>query len=216
MVAAFGKLEGLRMLELGDQVCESKHPEPTGKAYYSNRGVLHTSFDLNGLNGSIKVNISKPFARKWLGVFDVVTNAGTLEHVEPLSYQHPAFKNVHDALRPGGIAIHLVPDAHELDERGAWKGHCGNYYDRAFFELIAKQSGSTLLRHEIIRGLSCACIRRDAAPFMADKAALAGAIHRREGGAIYPGINDLPVITRPWRKFKHALIPHVRRWVGKA
>ncbi len=85
--ATIGNLAGKRMLELGDQTIDTDQiPESTGKEYYENRGVLHTSFDLNGNHGALRVDLSKPIRNPdWLGAFDIITNSGTSEHVEPLA-----------------------------------------------------------------------------------------------------------------------------------
>src|SRR5450631_3290756 len=127
---SIGGLTGKRMLEFGDQELGADlGPETTGKQYYENRGVTHTSFDLGGERGSIRVDLGKPFRKaEWLGTFDIVTNSGTSEHVEPFERQYFVFMNAHNCLARGGIAVHLVPDVAELDERGHWKGHCNYYY----------------------------------------------------------------------------------------
>ena len=210
--AALGDLGGERLLELGDQVITTEWiPEATGKEYYENRGVLHTSFDLNGNHGALRVNLSKPIRNPdWLGAFDIVTNAGTSEHIEPFKSQYRCFMNIHNCLRQGGIAVHLVPDIVELEQRGHWKNHCNYYYSHEFFALLAELNGYALLSSKVIDGLRCVCLRKDAeGPFTPERDALLAAIAQKKGGTVYPGINDHPMIrpftwvlneTRPMRQ----------------
>ncbi len=124
-----GELSGKKMLELGNQhTMDDSIPEKTGKTYFKNRDVNHISVDLNGLDGALKLNLSKPEQfLQWEGYFDIVTNSGTSEHVEPKSAQYECFLIIHDCLKVGGIAVHLVPDINELENKGCWKGHCNNY-----------------------------------------------------------------------------------------
>src|SRR5579871_1806814 len=87
-------LDGKRMLEFGDQIIASGIFPKTAKKYFERRGVAHTSFDLNGKRGSIQVDLGEPFHNpEWLDAFDIVTNAGTSEHVEPFERQYVVFMN---------------------------------------------------------------------------------------------------------------------------
>ena len=200
---ALGDLAGKRMLELGDQIIGKSEPisESTGKEYFENRGVFHTSFDLNGKHGALRVDLSKPIRNsEWLGTFDIVTNAGTSEHVEPFRSQYECFMNIQNCLRQGGIAVHLVPDIVELEQRGRWKNHCNYYYSHEFFALLTELNGYDLLSSKVINGLRCVCLRKDAeGPFTPDRDALLAAIARKAGGKVYPAINDNPMI-RPFRR----------------
>jgi len=173
---------GLRMLELGDQVIDDDLiPEKTGKEYFVNRGYQHVSVDLNGRNGSIAKDLSKPRQfNVWHGDFDVVTNSGTTEHVEPLNAQYRCFSIIHDCLRLNGISIHVVPDANELDQRGAWADHCPFYYSTDFFEMLAAQCGYLIQSNTVINGLRCVSLlkARDI-PFTKNEKAFANAISVR-------------------------------------
>jgi hypothetical protein len=214
VAATLGQLRGLRMLELGDQTIASDAiPENTGKAYYENRGVAHTSFDLNGANGALRVDLSRRIRKRaWLGAFDVVTNSGTTEHVEPYDAQYVCFLNVHNCLRPGGVAISLVPDVEELDRNGAWKNHCNHYYSHAFFARLAELNRYDMVASKLINGLRCAALRKTRdAPFTRDRAAVLAGIARREGGMVYRGIND-----RRSRSFKRRFRRAVRSLFGDA
>ncbi len=197
---ALGDLAGKRMLELGDQIIGKSEPisESTGKEYFENRGVFHTSFDLNGKHGALRVDLSKPIRNsEWLGTFDIVTNAGTSEHVEPFRSQYECFMNIQNCLRQGGIAVHLVPDIVELEQRGRWKNHCNYYYSHDFFALLANLNGYDLLSSKVINGLRCVCLRKNAeVPFTRNRDAVLAAIARRKIGTFGRVLN----VTHPIRQ----------------
>jgi len=180
---AFGDARGLRMLELGDQVIsEPDIAEETGKTYFVNRGLHHVSVDINGLHGAVVRDLTKPeqFV-DWHGSFDILTNSGTSEHVEPFEAQYECFKIIHDCVRIGGIAVHLVPDVHERDKHGAWKDHCRYYYSKSFFELLAKECANELLSNTVINGLRCATVMKtNNTPFMDDRAEFLKSIAQRD------------------------------------
>lgn len=183
MEKAFGATAGYRMLELGDQVIsDSSIPEETGKEYFSNRGIDHVSVDINGLHGAIVRDLTRPeqFV-EWHGSFDIVTNSGTTEHVEPFESQHDCFGIIHNCIRVGGIAVHLVPDVDERDKRGAWINHSRFYYSSSFFQNLAKECEYDLLENTVINGLRCAALRKTRnVPFMADRAGFLERIAQRE------------------------------------
>ena len=134
----YSSVNGLKMLELGNQVIrpDKKISETTGKAYFTRLGYEHTSIDLNGLDGALVKDLSKlqDFS-EYKECFDVITNAGTIEHVEPYEAQHTAFLNVHNSLKIGGVAIHIGPDV-EFAKRGP----CQYYYDLPFWHNITENS----------------------------------------------------------------------------
>jgi len=180
--ATLGGLRGKRMLELGNQrIDDDPIPEKTGKQYFENRGLEHISVDLNGLDGAQKRDLSRPeqFA-EWNNYFDIVTNSGTSEHVEPLAAQYECFKIMHNCLKVGGIALHIVPDINELRIKGARKGHCANYYSFDFFKLIAEENNYRLLSLRILDDLIYSCLKKVTdAPFMKDRKAFFKFITRR-------------------------------------
>lgn len=220
--ATIGDLAGKYMLELGDQAIKNEGiPELTGKKYYQNRGVLHTSFDLNGREGAIRVDLSEPICNEeWLNAFDIVTNAGTTEHVEPFESQYVCFLNVHNCLKQGGVAIHILPDAVELEERGAWRDHCNYYFTHDFFALLAELNGYTLVSSKVINGSRCVCLQKNSdTPFTAEKETLLAAIVRNEecGTTVYLGINDNPrfrPLKRMYISFRDIGRP-VRRYLSR-
>ncbi|MFH1868897.1 MAG: hypothetical protein ABH843_08000 [Candidatus Omnitrophota bacterium] len=188
-----GELSGKHMLELGNQyIIEDSIPEKIGKKYFNNRGVNHVSVDLNGLDDALKLDLSKPEQFLiWHSYFDIVTNSGTSEHVEPKSGQYNCFLIIHNCLKVGGVAIHLIPDANELKDKMCWKGHCNNYYSCDFVRMLAKNNNYKLISLKIMDGLVCFCLQKtEDAPFMENRREFLKHITRRSGGAIYPGIND--------------------------
>lgn len=212
--ATIGELAGKSMLELGNQrIKVPSIEEATGREYYERRGVAHTAFDLNGRDGAIPVDLAKPdTSGRWRGRFDIITNSGTTEHVEPHEAQYECFRNIHAWLRRGGVAVHMVPDVRALDEEGVWEGHCGNYYSLEFFELLAVQCGYTLVHPEPISGLVCVGLQKDGdTPFGCERSALLAGIARRDVGKIYRGINDESALNRLLR----GLRVRVRRGVQR-
>jgi hypothetical protein len=86
-----------------------------------------TSIDLNGENGSLKINLATKLPS--MPTYDLITNFGTTEHV---SNQYQCWKNVHSLLEDNGIVISEIP---EID---SWKNHCKYYVDKRFFESMNK------------------------------------------------------------------------------
>jgi len=157
-----GELCGKKMLELGNQrMSDNNMPEKTGKEYFNNRGVIHTSVDLNGLDGALVIDLSKPLPVLWLKHFDIITNSGATEHVEPFKAQYTCFMNIHNCLKVGGIAVHLLPDINELNNKGCWKYHCNNYYSEDFVKMLAKNNSYRLISSKNIAGLICFCLQKE-------------------------------------------------------
>ena len=175
---------GLKMLELGNQVIrpDKQIPETTGKAYFTRLGYKHTSVDLNGLDGALVKDLSKlEDFTEFKNYFDVITNAGTIEHVEPYESQHTAFLNVHNSLKIGGIAIHIGP------ELGVTKpGHCQYYYDIPFWDNITNHSDYTFLGTTLLSRWRLYAVRKTGDKFI-DTDQLHSKIHRMEGpkGGMY-------------------------------
>lgn len=62
------------------------------------------------------MGIKKPVPFIFINQFDVITNYGTIEHIND---QYHAFKNVHDMCKSGGIMIHNFPP------QGHWQNIVG-------------------------------------------------------------------------------------------
>jgi hypothetical protein len=164
-------ISGLRMLELGDQVVKKKSglSERTGKEYFTNLGYDHISIDLNGKRGSLIKDLTKPADfSEWLEYFDILTNSGTTEHVEPFESQYECFKIVHDCVKVGGIIIHLVPDVDPLDQ-GHFANHCNYYYSEKFFNDLALNCNYTILENTIMDNLRCVALVKNSNDFWQDK-----------------------------------------------
>lgn len=191
--ASVGELNGKKMLELGDQMfVKGEACRKSGKEYFEDMGVLHTSIDLNGRHGSLKIDLAKPIEMpEWKNNFDIVTNFGTVEHVEPKKAQYECFKSIHYCLKPGGIAIHLLPDIDELTNHGYWKDHCKNYYSHDFVRTLVENNDYELLSIKVINGLLCPCYRKNSdSVFMQNRKKLLKRISRKRGGAVYIDINE--------------------------
>ena len=119
----------MSMIELGNKRTKNL----VWKFYFENMGIEHTSIDLNGRDGALKLNLNYPIN---LPPADVVTNFGTSEHV---SDQEACFENIH-RLSDKWI-VHQVPLV------GNWKGHGRNLgmecfkYSEADFETLAEKYG---------------------------------------------------------------------------
>jgi hypothetical protein len=125
------------MLELGNQyLCAGSKPYPdfpdhligmdpsrpiVAKPYFESLGYEHVSVDLNGKDGALVRDLSKPFSLD--REFDVVTDFGTSEHVECL---WACLENVHRHTRVGGLIFCANPAP------GNWPGH-GHWYRSADF-----------------------------------------------------------------------------------
>jgi len=105
--------------------------------------------------------------------------------------QYTCFSNLHHWLRVGGLAIHLVPDAGELDRKGRWKDHCNHYYSEAFFRFLASENGYEVLSLAYLAQLVCVSLRKTTdCEFTSHRDAFLDRIDCRSGGTVYPGIND--------------------------
>jgi len=158
----FFQPNGLSMFELGNQRFIGGE-FATGKKYFQHHGMYHTSVDLNGEDGALPLDLTKPelFHEFRYAKYDVLTNLGTTEHVEPIEKQYECFSILHDVVRPGGIMIHMVPDVEELDSSGAWKNHCSIYYRKEFFIRLAEECNYTVLENKVIFGLRSVVLRKE-------------------------------------------------------
>ena len=131
----------IRMCELGNQRMWTGVglPHETGKQYFEEMGMEHVSLDINGLDGSLPLDLSIPVSVE-LGKFDIVTNMGTTEHV---GNQFHAFRNIDCFCRVGGYMVHQVPLV------GYYRRHCPFHYDTRFFQKLSELSGYEIIFHEI-------------------------------------------------------------------
>lgn len=100
------------MLELGNK----KNKHGVYKDWFKSRGWQHTSVDINGLDGALALDLRKPLG---LGVFSVVTNFGTTEHVgDQLEEQEAVWKNIYDSC--GGVFLSVTPLPGDWPRHGLW------------------------------------------------------------------------------------------------
>jgi hypothetical protein len=88
----------------------------------------YMSIDLNGENGSIQWDLSKPLPVNL--TFDVVADLGTSEHVSDFYQCHA---NIDALCKVNGLIIHENPKTNN------WPNHCLNYVDLKFFENLAEK-----------------------------------------------------------------------------
>jgi len=106
IIQSFGGYQNVRILELGDQKIRPLQ-NLYSKIYFNNKGIKkHVSFDLNGRGGSIKEDLSKIIPIFCYGLFDIITNFGTLEHIKE---QYTVFLNIHNFCKVGGVMVHSLP-----------------------------------------------------------------------------------------------------------
>lgn len=120
------------MLELGNK----KNKKGVYKRSFEIAGIDHTSVDWNGLNGALKLDLQTPVYKE-LGLFDVITNFGTTEHVES---QYPVWENIHNMLRVGGLFVSTTPS----NDGSWWKGnrpHGMWYPTKEFYKEFANLNG---------------------------------------------------------------------------
>ncbi len=144
---------GHRMLELGNQTLRGGG---SAKSYWTALGVQHVSADRNGRDGAVTVDLRTPGLRPdWSGVFDSVTNCGTIEHVTPIRCQPAIWDSVYRWLAPRGQAFHVAPT-----RCSRWRRHCRIFYSVAFFEWLAQRQHLDLVDAYIRRGLVFAVLQK--------------------------------------------------------
>jgi len=140
-------LSGLSVAELGNQKILAVGPNGkeykkcVAKEWFKSKGAKHVSFDLNALDGAVKLDLCKSLPKKFVSQFDMVTNYGTTEHVEN---QKEAFRNIDKMLKSTGVMVHSIP----LD--GYWIGHCPYHYKENFPEAFCSMNSYHLCLKQIV------------------------------------------------------------------
>jgi hypothetical protein len=145
----------LSICELGNQYMLEMDPmkrDVVAKEIYSSWGVRHVSIDLSGEDGALKIDLDKPVPRALMNAFDVVTNYGTIEHV---NNQFQVFKNVHDMTRNRGIMIHTLPPL------GNWPNHGRYYYPQEFVTQLAASCNYAIIKLTVRSCFSDLCYGSD-------------------------------------------------------
>lgn len=109
-------------------------PAPYMSKWYNGKVDEYMSIDLNGLNDSKQWDMNEPI--KTNKKFDLVTNAGFMEHVKDL-YQGLA--NMDKLCKVGGYLLNENP------RTGNWPGHGYHYFDEKFFLDLAIQAGYEII-----------------------------------------------------------------------
>jgi SAM-dependent methyltransferase len=110
-----------------DQVFDGPRPRAVKPdAFYELFGITrYKSVDGGDPRSDWLRDLNEPF--KIAERFDVATNMGTFEHVFNIG---TAFRSLHDALKPGGIALHVLPAFADIDH-GFFNIHPTTYLDLA-------------------------------------------------------------------------------------
>lgn len=120
---------GVYVLDLGNQIMRDFPGRMTAKHYFTVKGAIHRSFDLNEEDGAIPVDLCKPVPSTYWDYFDLVTNFGTSEHIKN---QVQVFRTMHDCCRTGGYLLHSIPLV------GSWRGHSPYHYREGFGTKLAE------------------------------------------------------------------------------
>lgn len=126
-----------RMVLMGDLFIRPEFNQQYKRAvnYYKAMGfALVVSMDING-KATVKVDLGQPLGGQWNGVFNILVNGGTGEHIEP---QDVFYRNCHNVVSPGGVMLHVGP------EQG-WPGHSNNLYNERWYRQLCQQYGYTML-----------------------------------------------------------------------
>ena len=135
-------LSEIKMLELGNQTFQDSNLiaqlnlPATVKEYWKKKGVKHTSIDLNGKDGAVILDLSKPLPENFFNAFDIVTNCGTSEHVDN---QFECWRNIHNSLKVNGYLLSANPEKNKYN-----RNHCNWFYDMNFFEVFADRLNYTV------------------------------------------------------------------------
>ena len=133
---------GCSILEMGNQtVYFGKHILKPAKLLLQARGYKHTSIDANGRNGALPLDLRKKLN---LGLFDIVTDFGTCEHIKDM---HACWLNKYNSCKEGGYIISENPEV------GSWPGHGFHYFTEEFYRQLETVSG--LVIAELGRHAAC-------------------------------------------------------------
>lgn len=75
---------------------------------------------------------------------DIITDFGTLEHIEGKKGLYMAWKNFHNVCKKGGLMVHCIP------EEGSYKDHCFWWYTQDFMKKLAEANKYEIIELESI------------------------------------------------------------------
>jgi hypothetical protein len=129
------------MLELGcqniyDNSFEGVSNNMIAKDYFESLNINHTSWDITGCQCSEKIDLRDNLDLSKYGLFDVITDYGTCEHIENVGKGgfYEGNKKIHELCKVGGLIIHESPAI------GHWIGHGFNYVSEQYFIQLAKEN----------------------------------------------------------------------------
>lgn len=125
--------KNMKICELGNQIHWTGIP---AKQLYEAKGYNHTSIDINGKDGALKIDLCKPIPKNMHTKFDLVTNYGTSEHI---LNQLMLFKNLVNLCKHHGYLLCVFP----IGER--WHKHSPYYYNFFFCIQLADALGLRLI-----------------------------------------------------------------------
>jgi hypothetical protein len=127
------------MLELGAQnMYDNNHYGQIAGDVFKAKGIVHYSIDIIEHQGAEKVDLREPYDFTPNGMkAAIVTNYGTLEHVDGSLYQ--PLLNIHNAGYERAFMVHENP------KTGNWPGHGQHYFTKEFWIELSKASNYELL-----------------------------------------------------------------------
>ena len=99
---------------------------------------VYVSIDTNGEDGAYPLNLTRAIYVDE-APFDIVTDIGTAEHVEPYELQPMVFENAHTLCKVGGIMVHQLPPV------GQWLDHCRIRYRDELPSILAQNNDYELV-----------------------------------------------------------------------
>jgi len=122
-----------RMLEFGNQIMDLQGNQgQTAKDHFTALGHEHTSIDINGKDGALQLDLSVPQPQLFKR-FDIITDIGTIEHVETLQGLYECLKNIVNFASEDCIIIHKNPETKSFP---FGQGHnCFHWFSLQFWEL---------------------------------------------------------------------------------
>jgi hypothetical protein len=125
-----------KLLILGCQnLYDMEHYGQIAHPYFESLGFDVRSWDITGCQGSEVVDLRENLRLK--AEYDFVFQHGTVEHIDGGLYQ--PFKNIHEALKIGGIVIHENPKTDN------WPEHGYHYFTEKFYRQLCADCGYSLL-----------------------------------------------------------------------
>lgn len=101
-VKALSLPRGFSVCELGDQMMSGGKVPTPAQAFYRGLGCeKYVAVDGNG-RGNVTADLNLPLADRNLGIFDLVTDFGTGEHIFD---QAQVWRTLHDLCKPGGYIV---------------------------------------------------------------------------------------------------------------